>query len=195
MHAAMPAVTVLPIGHERAKIKDGVYYRFKIVTVGPMSVGKSMMLQYFTTPQEGRLESLPATTGVKSDVTNRFMTAQGVLVKVSLWDTAGQERFRALTTSHYRGAHGVFLVYSIADAQSFHNCAEWLAEIREHVDENVSIMLIGSQVDRVTERAVEASKAQAFALKHGLLFEEISGSKGTNVERAFQRLVDEYSRG
>ena len=32
------------------------------------------------------------------------------VVKATIWDTAGQERFRTLTSSYYRGAHGVLLV-------------------------------------------------------------------------------------
>lgn len=188
-------VTVLPIDHERTTTNEEVYYRFKIIAVGPMSVGKSMILQYFTKPEESRLNTLPPTTGPRLDVTNRFMTAQGVLVKIDLWDTAGQERFRSLTRSHYRGANGVLLVYDITDRDSFLNCAEWLVEVRRHVGENVPIMLIGNQVDRITERAVDTNEAQAFALEHRLLFAEVSGKEGTNVEQTFQRLVHGIFRG
>jgi hypothetical protein len=28
------------------------------------------------------------------------------------WDTAGQERFRTITSSYYRGAHGIIVSYS-----------------------------------------------------------------------------------
>ncbi|PWZ03892.1 GTP-binding protein YPTM2 [Zea mays] len=33
--------------------------------------------------------------------------------KTSIWDTAGQERFRTITSSYYRGAHGI--IVSVAD--------------------------------------------------------------------------------
>ncbi|CAE6449956.1 unnamed protein product [Rhizoctonia solani] len=182
-------VTVLPIGHEQTTAEGDSYYQFKIITVGQRSVGKSMMLQYFTKPEEDRFESLPNTVGPSMDIANRFMTAHGELVKTVLWDTAGQETFRAMTKPLYRGVHGVFLVYSIADAESFNNCLDWLNEIRGHVDEHVPIMLIGNQIDRIEERAVATSDGQAFALEHGLLFAEISGQYGTNVDNAFQKLV------
>ena len=37
------------------------------------------------------------------------------------WGTAGQERFRTITSSYYRGAHGIIVVYDVADQESFNN--------------------------------------------------------------------------
>jgi len=46
-------------------------------------------------------------------------TDTGKRCKLTLWDTAGQERFRTLTSSYYRGAHGVILVYDVSSRASF----------------------------------------------------------------------------
>jgi Ras-related protein Rab-1A len=45
------------------------------------------------------------------------------------WDTAGQERFRTITSSYYRGAHGIIVVYDTTDLESFNNVKQWLHEI------------------------------------------------------------------
>ena len=52
-----------------------------------------------------------------------------------IWDTAGQERFHTITTSYYRGAMGIMLVYDITNAKSFDNIAKWLRNIQEHANE------------------------------------------------------------
>ena len=45
------------------------------------------------------------------------------------WDTAGQERFRTITSSYYRGAHGIIVVYDTTDSETFEHVKTWLHEI------------------------------------------------------------------
>lgn len=57
-------------------------------------------------------------------------------------DTAGQERFHTITTSYYRGAMGIMLVYDITNAKTFENISKWLRNIDE-----VSVLLLELFVD------------------------------------------------
>ena len=52
----------------------------------------------------------------------------------------GQERFHTITTSYYRGAMGIMLVYDITNAKSFDNIAKWLRNIDEHANEVIQLV-------------------------------------------------------
>jgi hypothetical protein len=47
-----------------------------------------------------------------------------------IWDTAGQERFRTITTSYFRGAQGILLVYDVTDRLTFTSLRNWVAQIQ-----------------------------------------------------------------
>lgn len=48
-----------------------------------------------------------------------------------LWDTAGQERFRTITSSYYRGANAVLLVFDVTSRDSFEKIEVWARQIQE----------------------------------------------------------------
>lgn len=66
----------------------------------------SLLLRY-TDDEYLNPEEASATIGVDYKV--KSITVGGKKYKLSIWDTAGQERFRTLTSSYYRGAHGVII--------------------------------------------------------------------------------------
>jgi Ras-related protein Rab-18 len=83
----------------------------KILLVGTSSVGKSSLLLRYTDDEYLGPEEASATIGV--DYKIKSISVGGKRYKLSIWDTAGQERFRTLTSSYYRGAHGVIVGESI----------------------------------------------------------------------------------
>ncbi|RWW10524.1 hypothetical protein BHE74_00014904, partial [Ensete ventricosum] len=56
------------------------------------------------------LESYISTIGV--DFKIRTVEQDGKTIKLQIWDTAGQERFRTITSSYYRGAHGIIVSFT-----------------------------------------------------------------------------------
>ncbi|PWA69050.1 small GTPase superfamily [Artemisia annua] len=78
-------------------------YLFKLLLIGDSGVGKSCLLLRFA--DDSYLDSYISTIGV--DFKIRTVEQDGKTIKLQIWDTAGQERFRTITSSYYRGAHGI----------------------------------------------------------------------------------------
>lgn len=85
------------------------------------------------------------------------------------WDTAGQERFRTITSSYYRGAHGIIVVYDCTDLETFNNLKQWLEEIDRYACENVNKLLVGNKCDLVAKKAVSEQTAKVSKTIHSQL--------------------------
>ncbi|KAK4356450.1 hypothetical protein RND71_025421 [Anisodus tanguticus] len=163
-------------------------YSFKILLVGDSGVGKSSLLLSFISHQHPP-QDLSPTVGV--DFKIRMLTVGGKRLKLTIWDTAGQERFGALTSSYYRGAHGIIPVYDVTRRETFTNLSEtWAKDIKCYSTNPECIkMLVGNKVDRDSERAVTREEGLAFAKEHNCLFLECSARTRENVQLVFKDLT------
>ncbi|KAI9661405.1 MAG: hypothetical protein M1831_003138 [Alyxoria varia] len=156
-------------------------YLFKLLLIGDSGVGKSCLLLRFA--DDTYTESYISTIGV--DFKIRTIELDGKTVKLQIWDTAGQERFRTITSSYYRGAHGICVVYDVTDMDSFNNVKQWLQEIDRYATEGVNKLLVGNKSDMTDKKVVEYTQAKEFADSLGIPFLETSAKNASNVEQAF----------
>ncbi|KAJ8772478.1 hypothetical protein K2173_027655 [Erythroxylum novogranatense] len=110
-------------------------------------------------------------------------------IKLQTWDTAGQERFRTITSSYYRGPHGIMIVYDVTDQESFNNVKLWLSEIDRYVSESVNKLLVGNKCDLTSNRVVSYETAKVVADEIGIPLMETSAKSATNVEEAFMAMT------
>ncbi|KAF8388858.1 hypothetical protein HHK36_025538 [Tetracentron sinense] len=162
-------------------------YLFKLLLIGDSGVGKSCLLLRFA--DDSYLDSYISTIGV--DFKIRTVEQDGKTMKLQIWDTAGQERFRTITSSYYRGAHGIIVVYDVTDQESFNNVKQWLSEIDRYASENVNKLLVGNKCDLTSNKVVSYETAKAFADEIGIPFLETSAKNATNVEQAFMTMAAE----
>jgi len=132
-------------------------------------------------------ESFISTIGV--DFKIRTLDINGTTIKLQIWDTAGQERFRTITSSYYRGAHGIIVVYDVTNQETFQNVQKWLQEIDRYACENVHKLLVGNKCDLANDRKVSSEEARDFADQLSLEFLETSAKDSTNVEEAFRKMA------
>jgi Ras-related protein Rab-1A len=165
-------------------------YVFKLVLIGDSGVGKSCLLLRFA--DDTYTESHISTIGV--DFKIRTIQLDGKTIKLQIWDTAGQERFRTITSSYYRGAHGIIVVYDTTDNETFEHVKTWLHEIDRYASENVNKLLVGNKSDLTSKRQVETDSAKEFADSVNIPFLETSAKNATNVEDAFMTMAGEIKK-
>eukprot|EP01111_Echinosteliopsis_oligospora_P014462 TRINITY_DN5453_c2_g1_i1.p1 TRINITY_DN5453_c2_g1~~TRINITY_DN5453_c2_g1_i1.p1 ORF type:complete len:243 (-),score=96.20 TRINITY_DN5453_c2_g1_i1:133-861(-) len=161
-------------------------YFLKILVIGDTGVGKSCLLLRYCDATFFQ-ESYITTIGV--DFKIKTIEIDGKIVKVQVWDTTGQERFRTITSSYYRGAHGILIVYDVADHVSFSNTRQWLGEINRYACESVAKILVGNKVDDEEKRVVSSSSGKEFADSLNIPFIETSAKSNHNVDEAFSTLI------
>ncbi|KAJ3509085.1 hypothetical protein NMY22_g16414 [Coprinellus aureogranulatus] len=187
-------------------------YLFKLLLIGDSGVGKSCLLLRFA--DDTYTESYISTIGVDFKIRTIELEGKTVKLQindtsvgeaftstcgqadlealgtdtpfsVAQWDTAGQERFRTITSSYYRGAHGIIVVYDVTDNDTFTNVKQWLQEIDRYASEGVNKLLVGNKSDLTGKKVVEYSVAKEFADQLNIPFLETSAKNATNVEQAF----------
>jgi len=160
-------------------------YFFKILLIGDSGVGKSCLLLRFA--DDSWTDSHISTIGV--DFKIKTLNCDGKVIKLQIWDTAGQERFRTITSSYYRGAQGIILVFDCTDMDSFNNVKQWLGEIDRYACENVNKLLVGNKVDLVSGRVVDKNVATEFAESMSIPYIETSAKNASGVEEAFMLMA------
>ncbi|MCP9258178.1 Ras-related protein Rab-35 [Dirofilaria immitis] len=156
---------------------------FKLLIIGDSGEELEKVAYCFDSPTiHSHVSNYITTIGV--DFKIRTVTINGQRVKLQIWDTAGQERFRTITSTYYRGTHGVIVVYEVTSGDSFSNVKRWLHEIDTNC-ENVQKVLVGNKADDPERRVVLEVDARRFAETMKIPFFETSAKENINVEEMF----------
>ena len=156
--------------------------------MGDAGVGKSSIILRYTKNEFN--SQMVSSIGV--DFKTKDLIVNNKKVKLQLWDTAGHERFRTITTSYYRGAHGIATVFDLTNRESFEHVEKWLEEINKYAKENVMRFLIGNKSDLANERQVSYEEVRALANKLNIYYVETSAKNNVNVSDFFQIATKDY---
>lgn len=168
-------------------------YLLKIVIIGNTSVGKSAILRRFC--DDSYLDTHVSTIGVDFRVKTINMNENILIpVKLQIWDTSGQERFKTITSSYYRGSHGIIVVYDITDRESFNDVNRWISELKKIVSDKSVLILVGSKKDLSYKRVISYEEGQKFADSYGISFIEVSSFKNFNIDKIFNQLVNDIDK-
>jgi len=160
--------------------------QIKLLMIGDSGVGKTCLLLRYA--NDSFSPTFITTIGI--DFKIKTVVLDNTVVKLQIWDTAGQERFRTITTSYFRGAQGILLVYDVCDRGSFENISNWIGQIEQHADINVTKVLIGNKCDADPGKIqVTEAEGQALADQYGIKFFLTSAKADLRVTEAFESVA------
>ena len=113
-------------------------------------------------------------------------------------DTSGQERYRALTSTYYKKADVVLLMYDICNKKSFEEITKfYINNIKENCKKDIPVILVGNKVDKENDienpREVEENEGIKLAKNEGYDFIEISCKTNYNVANTFESLIESWN--
>lgn len=163
-------------------------YVVKFLLVGDSAVGKTSLLLRYT--EDRFLATHLPTIGV--DYKIKKMSFDDLALKIQIWDTAGQERFKVIATSYFKGTHGIILVYSCDNRESFEHITNWIRQADQSAPMNSRKILIGNKSDLdESKRVVTIEEGRSLAEKHNIPFFETSAKWNLNINEAFECLAKE----
>jgi len=162
----------------------------KLVMIGDSGVGKTNILSRYINNEFSSITK--ATVGVEFFST--IIKKNNKLIKLQIWDTAGQERYKSITSAYYKGAKGAFVVYDITKMKTFKNLDKWITELKANGNEDIYIILIGNKLDLEKNREVMTNDVKRKAEELNVGYFETSALDGSNIEHAFDVIVEEMSK-
>ena len=158
----------------------------KLILVGDSEVGKSTILLNYT--ENYFCEEMVATIGLENKV--KTINIRGLKAKLQIWDTAGQEKFSSLTKGFFRNTDGILLVFDLTNNKSFNNIKKWINEVENNSDNKTKKILVGNKVDMKDNIQVSKNDIDNLCKKKKIKYIEVSGKNNTNVNEAFETLVN-----
>jgi len=160
----------------------------KVCIIGPEGSGKSCLAANFI---DGAFSEMPPTIGV--DFRIHSVQLDGLQTRLHLWDTTGAERFSKITHAYYRVAHGICVVYDMADPATLDKASDWLEQVRRYASDDVATVLVGTKLDRLSdkERQRICCRANQIATTARIPHVQTSAKTGQGVRAAFETVVRE----
>ena len=164
-----------------------------MVIIGDTNVGKTNIIRRIIGEDFKEMEATIGVEFMYVNIKDIDKEDPNKTMSIQIWDTSGAERYKAITTTHIRGADGAYIVYDISDESSFNHLLYWYNYIKDAADEDIIIYLIGNKSDLIYEegRSVKKKDAMEFANKYKLHgYAECSAKNNENIQETFKKFYN-----
>ena len=164
----------------------------KIGLLGDTQVGKTAICRSFMN-YEFENEILSTIGNIKLE--KKYKLKNGEQIKLILWDSAGQERYRSVAMSTLKAVAGVILVFDVTNKESFTNVSNWLADIKEHLN-NPCLILFANKIDMEKDLwTITEDEIIEFANEKKLVYFKTSAKTKAGIDEGFAYIInDAYER-
>ena len=175
--------------NETLQVKNNIpIYKFKIVLIGNISVGKSSIIKRFVNNEFD--EEYVCTIGTELSKKS-LLVSQNKMLELFIWDTCGQEKYRSITRQYYAKAHTILLVFDLTSEKAFDDLQSWYEEALEYInDAKCMFFLLGNKSDLKEEIKINEEDIRAFMKKNQKIkqYFEVSALNGHNIDLSFDKI-------
>ncbi|CAH6420994.1 Ras family GTPase [uncultured virus] len=159
----------------------------KIIVIGDSGVGKSSIVTAYC----DNICPLSHSPTIGVEYRTKIIKLKGKRVKLTIWDTAGLERFRSITSSYYRGANAVLIVFDITNPYSLCNIDTWLTEIKDHMSPNTPFIVVGNKCEHHAHTVTDDLRV-GFSARYNTSIYPVSALVNTGIDQVMNELAARY---
>ena len=135
------------------------------------------------------------TSSIGVEIINHDFKVDGQDILVEMWDTVGQEKFHSITSTYYRGADAILLMFCMDNEQSFNKIPEWMDDALKFSSESVTVGLFANKCDIGDDKfVVTKDDCEQFANLNQIPLFYVSAKSGENctegVEVVIKRILE-----
>lgn len=161
--------------------------KLKFCLIGCESVGKTC----FASQLDSRpfQEDYQPTYGIELLV--HFSSFDDIDIKYQIYDCSGKETCSDLVNEYCETSNGVLAFYDITNESSFLELKSKLESLKNSLNSNATVIIIGNKLDLWEKRAVSTEDAELFAKNNKFLFTEISVKSSTTSAKETLKILTE----
>jgi small GTP-binding protein len=159
-------------------------YVYKLSLIGDGGVGKTSMAQRYV---HGIFKAdYKATIGTFISKKECKFKELNTSVKFMIWDLAGQNQFQRLWPDYLTDSRAGIIAFDLTNKESFESVRKWHDIIKNVVEPNTILILVGNKVDLKDAREVSTEEGMNLAKELGVYYMETSAKTNQNIGEVFE---------